>query len=211
MKLLHKILLILLSFSLLLTGCADGNKESNGNTENSGNGGGTENGSTIVFVPERPEGFNFEFWIGEDVTGVDLSDYEPRVNAGTPYQYYALGYNALTDENGEACDPDGYVVFTFLFGLNGTGNAYVKGIEITDPAISVYGITVNSTVEEFRACFGERDYIVEEQSFFGENSWRYKALKGRFVFELEHRNDEKKLTITYNPKIDNEGGKAAYD
>ena len=98
--------------------------------------------------PGKPE-TNLEFWITENVDDVDFSDYEPRFGLMGGKEYYGSGYIPTTDENGEQVDPEECVIYTVTsYPDYASRKQHITRISITDPAINVYGLTINSTWSE---------------------------------------------------------------
>ena len=60
------------------------------------------------------------------------------------------------------------------------GGAYVTTISITDPAVSVYGLTVSSSPDEFKRVFASMGYEVKTS---GEGS--VSAERDGFIFTLD--------------------------
>lgn len=93
-------------------------------------------------TPPKPQDTELEFWILENVEGVDWADHD------TPYEMYGgkayLGENyslELMDEDIQI--PKEHIIYIITaWPDHSDSSAYVTEIEITDPAISVYGLTV---------------------------------------------------------------------
>lgn len=97
---------------------------------------------------EKPE-TNLEFWIGENVDDVDFSKYQEKYGLMGGREYYGTGYIPTLDENGEQIDPEYYVIYTVSSYPDYSSKAqHITHIEITDPNVNVWGLTVNSTHEE---------------------------------------------------------------
>ena len=98
--------------------------------------------------PKKPE-TNLEFWIAENVDGVDFSDHEQRFGLIGGKEYYGSGYVPTTDANGEQIDPEECVIYTVTsYPDYASHKQHITRISITDPTVSVYGLTVNSTWDE---------------------------------------------------------------
>ena len=133
-------------------------------------------------IPEKPEDTLLEFWIIENVEGTDWIDHD------TPYGMYGgeayLGKDyplELTD--GKAQIPEEHVIYTVTpWPDYSDDSAYVTGIEITDPAISVYGLTVNSSFEEFDRVFCRQGYniSIDKNEYWESHS----ATKNDITFSL---------------------------
>lgn len=131
-------------------------------------------------APPWPEDCPLEFWITENVEGVDWSGHDELAVFGAQ-EYLGLGYRALTDEGGwNPRAPDVSVSYTVTpYPDYSSGGQFVTLIRITDPAVAVYGLTVNSSLEEWDAVMREMGYKVSRV----ENiSTRHQADKDGFFF-----------------------------
>lgn len=92
---------------------------------------------------------NLEFWIAENVDNVDFSNYHEKYGLMGGREYYGTGYVPTTNENGEQIDPEACVIYTVTSYPDYISNRrHVTGIFITDPSVTVYGLTINSSVDE---------------------------------------------------------------
>ena len=112
-------------------------------------------------LPDRDDGgeTTLELWIGEDVTDFDWSDYEYIPTEGGN-RYLGKGYK--TDENQEIPVFSHYV----LYDISGfpdlmSSKKAVSNILITDPQVKVYGLTVESSIDEFAELFRSLGYEIE--------------------------------------------------
>ena len=111
---------------------------------------------------------NLEFWIAEDVSDVDFSTYEERFGLMGGREYYGSDYTPTIDENGERRDPEHCVIYTITsYPDYAFGKSHVTRITITDPSVTVYGLTIDSTLQEiddtlsdcgFRRAYNSNDY-----------------------------------------------------
>lgn len=118
-------------------------------------------------VLEEPEDNPLEFWLVDDVASFDFEGYSRRPGMGIT-GYFGKGYEVETyvDENGKTVrkEPEEYV----LYGVTAypdyvDGGSYVTQIEITDPKISVYGVSCTSTREEFESTFKALGFEINEE------------------------------------------------
>ena len=97
----------------------------------------------------KPE-TDLEFWIAENVDGVDFSKYQIKYGLMGGTEYYGTGYVPTVDEHGQQIDPEHCVIYTVTsFPDYSDEEQHVTGIYITDPEVEFYGITVNSSFEDF--------------------------------------------------------------
>lgn len=91
-----------------------------------------------------------EFWIAENVDNVDWSKYQKKYGMMGGQEYYGTGYVPTLDEQGEQVDPEHCVIYTVTSYPDYADKAqHVTDIYITDPQIEFYGITLNTSFEEF--------------------------------------------------------------
>ena len=104
---------------------------------------------------------DLEFWIAEDVNDFDFSSYQPKYGIMGGWEYYGTGYVPTLDEDGQQIDPEHCVVYTVTnYPDYSTNSRHVTRIEITDPAVTVYGLSLSSTAEEIRATMTAEGFTV---------------------------------------------------
>ena len=92
---------------------------------------------------------NLEFWIAENVDDVDFSGYQEKFGLMGGRQYYGTGYMPTTNENGEQVDPEACVIYTVTsYPDHISSKRHITRIYITDPSVTVYGLTINSSADE---------------------------------------------------------------
>lgn len=100
----------------------------------------------------KPQDTSLEFWIAQDVSDVDFSEYLPRVGMFGGSQYYGKGYEPEEENQDELYGE--YVLYTVTSYPDYSDKAQcITTIHITDPNVSVYGITCNSSFESFDETF----------------------------------------------------------
>ena len=101
-------------------------------------------------VPKKDT--NLEFWIVEDVESTDFSGYQERYGLMGGREYYGTGYKPSTNENGEQIDPEACVIYTVTAYPDYLSNKrHITRIYITDPSVTIYGLTLNSSADEVEA------------------------------------------------------------
>ena len=139
--------LVILSFA----GCVDNNRD--------------------MVLGEMPQDTSLEFWITEDVEGYDWLGYDEIYGWFGAREFLGKGYKRNTDSDDSMQYPEHYVSYVITAWPDyADGGEYVTDISITDPAVAVYGLTVESTFEEFDAVFGKMGC---------ELSWSDGAIKTR--------------------------------
>lgn len=127
-----------------------------------------------LFAP-RPENTSLEFWITEDVQGVDFSNHQEIVGWMGAREFYGLGYYPEKSENGYDVKPRHYVTYLIsAYPDYADGGMYVTEIEITDPQVSVYELTVNSPIEDFETVFRRMGYLIEVKDINGRRTFSAK-------------------------------------
>lgn len=109
-----------------------------------------------LFLPKDPES-NLELYLTQAVKDEDLADlyYLP---IGFGVEVY-LSVPPL--ENGAR--PDQCVCYELTaYPDYADGGRYVTGISITDPTYTVYGLTINSSAEDFKVAMEQRGYVLTE-------------------------------------------------
>lgn len=113
-------------------------------------------------LPEKPDDADLEFWIAEDVSNVDFSEYYEIIGWFGAREFYGKGYApAAVNEDNFAIDPRHYVKYLVTaYPDYSDGGQYVTRIEITDPSVTVYGINCESAFDEFDEAMEKHGYEV---------------------------------------------------
>ena len=145
---------------------------------------------------EKPE-TNLEFWIGENVDDVDFSNYQMKYGMFGGNMYYGIGYVPTLDENEQQVDPEHCVIYTVTSYPDYMNKAqHVTRIEITDPEIELYGLSINSSKEDIKN-------VMEEQGFTViEGEYGITAEKGKFTFNFNKHSN----SITIRVEVTNRLG-----
>lgn len=127
---------------------------------------------------------NLEFWIAEKVDNVDFSNYQMKYGLFGGNMYYGTGYVPTLDENGEQVDPEHCVVYTVTSYPDYMNKAqHITRIEITDPEIKFYGLSINSSREDINMVMQEHGFTVIEDEY------GITAKKGKFTFDFNKWSD----------------------
>lgn len=150
-------------------------------------------------IPEKPDDTTLEFWIAEDVSSVDFSTHIARTGVFGAHEYFGYGYSP-TVENDEQILPQYYVIYT-VGGYPDTSDSwnYITRIQITDPEVTVYGITCNSSLDEFDEVMKGLGYKIHEDS-----DTMHTATLGKVRFGFVSYNGEGELSISV--KVTNRKG-----
>jgi len=150
--------------------------------------------SALKSIPARPEDTNLEFWITQDVSKTDFSGYREIVGCIGAKQYYGSGYMPVKDENGYETDPEYYVKHLITAWPDyADGGEYITLIEFTDPKVTLYGLTVDSSFDDFEQIFSKMGYEINRNS--SKFSERITASKKGIGFSFETVNGKRKISI----------------
>lgn len=118
-------------------------------------------------VLKKPDDTSLEFWITDNVDSFDFSEHKEIYGVFGARKYYGKGYEPVYNEIDDTFEePDHYVIYTISSYPDCSNKSkYVTRIEITDPNISVYGITCNSSLEEFERVFTELGCKIESTMY----------------------------------------------
>lgn len=111
--------------------------------------------------------------------------------------YYGTGYVPTLDENEQQVDPEHCVIYTVTsYPDYMNKEQYITRIEITDPEIKLYGLSINSSKEDIKN-------VMEEQVFTViEDEYGITAEKGKFTFDFNKRSNY----ITIRVEVTNRSG-----
>jgi hypothetical protein len=86
---------------------------------------------------------------------VDFSDYQEKFGLMGGREYYGSGYIPTTNENGEQIDPEHCVIYTVTsYPDYSSGKSHITRIAITDPAVELFGLTLNSSKNDIKVTLG---------------------------------------------------------
>ena len=129
----------------------------------------TETGNTVS--GEMPKNTSLEFWITEDVKDYNWTGHDEIYGWMGAREFLGSGYKKNEDPTGSNQHPEHYVSYVITAWPDyADGGEFVTDITITDPTVTVYGLTIASTYEEFDAVFEPLGY---------ELSWSDGAIETR--------------------------------
>ena len=129
----------------------------------------TETGNTVS--GEMPKNTSLEFWITEDVKDYNWTGHEEIYGWMGAREFLGSGYKKNEDPTGSNQHPEHYVSYVITAWPDyADGGEFVTDITVTDPDVTVYGLTIESTYEEFDAVFEPLGY---------ELSWSDGAIETR--------------------------------
>lgn len=150
-------------------------------------------GSNKLKKPET----NLEFWITENVDDVDFSNYQVKYGMFGGNRYYGTGYVPTLDENEQQVDPPHCVIYTVTsYPDYANKTQHVTEIEITDPEINFYGLSINSSKEDITNVMKQHGFTITEEEY------GITAKKGKFTFVFNKHSN----SITIKAEVTNRTG-----
>ena len=134
-------------------------------------------------IPSKPKDAKLEFWITENVDGVDWTDYDEPYGMFGGHAYLGKDY-PLEMADGYTQIPKEHVIYTITAWPDyADDETHVTEIEITDPAITVYGLTIDSSFDDFDGIFRKLGYqIYTDKNEYWE---QHRAEKNGIAFSLQ--------------------------
>ena len=116
-----------------------------------------ETGNTVS--GEMPKNTSLEFWITEDVKDQDWTGHDEIYGWMGAREFLGSGYKKIEDTDSSDQHPEHYVSYVITAWPDyADGGQFVTDITVTDPAVTVYGLTIASTYEEFDTVFEQLGY-----------------------------------------------------
>jgi len=155
---------------------------------------------------QKPDDTNLEFWITQNVEGINFSRHIEIDGWFGAKQYYGAGYQPIIDDMGP-CDTDHYVKYLITaYPDYADGGQYITKIEISDPNITFYGLTTNSSFEEFDRTLQKQGYEISSPKLYPNvpHPYIHTASKNGITFTLNKMIVPNIITI--NAEISNREG-----
>ena len=149
----------------------------------------------ITVIPLTPIS-NLEFWIGENVDNVDFSKYQEKYGMFGGNEYYGTGYVPTIDVYGQQVDPEYCVLYTVTsFPDYSDKEQHITHIYITDPNVEFFGISMNSSFEDFERLIVKQGFVI---TYANENQRTAEQGKYSITFTKEW--------IRIRAKVENKDG-----
>ena len=182
MKIQIKLLALFLSLILILPGC----EEKTVNTDDE-------------FIEQMPENTGLEFWIGDTLSDDDIA-YHTVFQFGNSWFYgyeYFIPNEIIEEGNSSGYNISEYFHDNYVKYYFHNSEKYIYEIHIFDPKVNVFGITVNSRLDEFISAFETRGYSVgacggTPQT---ETDFSYLATKGDTYVYFQHWNGKESIIV----------------
>lgn len=114
----------------------------------------------------KPQDTSLEFWVAEEVTDFDFSEHTPIYGMmGGGAMYMGKGYQPLSGDVSQGyVYPDYYVLYTLTsYPDYSDEGLFVTRIVITYPAVSVYGVTCESSLDTFDKTFQDLGCDIQDK------------------------------------------------
>ena len=136
---------------------------------------------------EKPDDTNLEYWL---LDKPDVSDCT-QIYCGDPYRekFLAQGYTAIVDEKGNLTAPGEAVVYSvemYPYRDLKLGTKRIVCINITDPEVHAWGLTINSTHEEIVETLKNVGYTIHQDyedsiTFTIDMTWFVNIIYGKLM------------------------------
>ena len=129
---------------------------------------------------DKPADTNLEYWLLDRPKKEDLTLVGENM-------YLSKNYQPIINEDGSLSAPEEYVAYSFhKYPFNKIGIERILKIVITDPNVSVWGLTINSTKEEIVEVFSKMGFYID----------------GPWDERCDIRNKKIEISIFYNERIE---------
>jgi hypothetical protein len=143
---------------------------------------------------DRPKETNLAYWITQTVTEDDFKDCT-LMPSGFGMDVYLDGrYSGEIAEDNSVILPDVYVCYSASGYPDAVDHYCVTEIDITDPAINIYGLTMNSTTETVKKTMTSHGFRKLENGNYTKNNVVFSFSKSRIYIHAPSTN---KLGVMY--------------
>lgn len=154
----------------------------------------------------KPQDTSLEFWITQNVENTDFSSHNEIYGWMGAREFLGKGYSTVADEYSNQVKPLHYVSYIITaYPDYADGGEYVTQIDITDPTVSVYGLTVNSTIEEYDEVFRKMGFVISVEHR-GEHRIFTAEKYGEISFIFDEMNGKGTPMLTIKAKVTNREG-----
>ena len=141
-------------------------------------------------IIEKPNDTTLEFWVAQDVSNVDFSEHCQIVGMEGGSQYYGKDYGSISVDDEQVYDHFQCVIYTITaYPDYSDGGEFITQIDITDPQVSVYGITCNSSFDDFDKTFQDLGCTIQDKG------WGHVASYGVFTISLLSNSEAAKISV----------------
>ncbi len=124
-----------------------------------------------------------EFSITQNVEGLSFEDYDEIYGWMGAREYLGRAYKKIQTPDGVGGKPEHYVSYIVsAYPDYADGGAYITEIRITDPLVGLYGLTVNSSFEQFHDVLEKMGFdILEAESTETIRTAQRDGIKCKFI------------------------------
>ncbi len=134
--------------------------------------------SCSTTIIEKPTDGDLEYWLGEKVDNVDWNGHDQITGVFGGKEYLDKRYKGVLDEDGNVVHPEYYVSYTVTsYPDYSSKTKAVTSIDITDPNITIYGLSLNSSFEEI-------ENKMKELGFTQKTSESFRFTRGKVIFSF---------------------------
>ena len=141
----------------------------------------------LDYYMEKPNDWNHDFWIGDSVAGKDLSSYRFRIIGIRFFD------NSIFKNDNEYIE---YYITTCKY--ENIVFKYISKIIITDPNVTLHGLSIVSKLDEWHEFFESIKYTISIDD--DNDAWIISGKYGTFEITVEHYSDMElkgKITISH--------------
>lgn len=142
---------------------------------------------------DKPDETNLEFWITEVVKKDDFAKctFLPGLFGGN--MYLDSRYEAIINDDGNSMtiSPKVHVIYSITaYPDYADGGTYVTGIDITDPKINVYGLTMDSSQENISNTMSDLGFKNSESNRWSKNNCVFVFKKSEIIITAKVTNNK---------------------
>ena len=148
----------------------------------------------------KPDDFTLDFWLLDDVTDTDISEFFAMEGRFGCIEILGRGYEAEINEENHRFDyPEYYVSYILTpYPDYASQGLFVTQIIVADPDVTLYGLSINSSVEEFDAVFEEMGFELSNLDFHDDIR---EAKKGRITVRFRQG-----VALSFMAEVTNDTG-----
>lgn len=138
---------------------------------------------------DKPEDTNLEYWLLDRPNKNEWTELSNSHWLDDKY-YLASGYEPIIDENGNLSKPEKYVMYTVGdYPLHDFGVKRIISIDITDPDVMVWGLTINSSKDKVISILTKNGFVSHhdsEEMFIAQNGNYKVCVKYSYKIEITY-------------------------
>lgn len=156
--------------------------------------------SSGVFKPQQT---SLDLWILQNVYEKNWSDYTEVPDWMGAREFYGKGYTPEISDDGIFTDPEYCVKYLVTAWPDyADGGQYITQIVITDPKVTFWGLTVESTVEQFDSVLTPKGFLYVTEKDLDEGT-EYKAAWVGRSYSVTLKKQNGKCVVNISAPISN--------